>query len=181
MHDERGRKARPGRLRGGDRLTRGALLLLLAFTAGLAGACAAAPPVVKRHGRDEVVPLETLRGKVVLINYWATWCQPCMDEIPALVHVAAEYEGRVVFLAVSELDDFYGPPRVERWLKKNPASFTPYIVYGNSGMTRAFPRRAFPTTYVLDVNGELVEKVEGKVTVERARAMIRAALERPRR
>ena len=180
MHDARRREAGEDRLRGGDRVARGALLVLLAFAAGLAGACATSPPVVKRHGRDGVVPLATLRGKVVLINYWATWCQPCMDEIPALVRVAAEYEDRVVLLAVSELDDFYGPPRVAR-LKKNPASFTRYIVYGNSGLTSAFPRRAFPTTYVLDVNGELVEKVVGALTVERARALIRAALERPRR
>jgi hypothetical protein len=104
-----------------------------------------------------------------------------MDEIPALVRVAAENEGRVVLLAVNDNDEFFGPQKIRRWLKTNPATFTPYIVYGNRSLTRVFPRRGFPTTYVLDVNGDLVAKFVGKLTIEKARAMIRAALERPRR
>jgi thiol-disulfide isomerase/thioredoxin len=152
----------------------GAVLALLA----LAGACATSPPAVTRHGGDVVVKIESLRGKVVILNYWATWCQPCMDEIPALVRVAGEYDGRVVLLAINDNDDFEGPPRVARWLRRNPRAFTQYIVYGNNGLTRAFPRRVFPTTYFLDANGKVVEVVEGRLTIEKARAVVQAALER---
>lgn len=155
----------------------GALLAVLALLA-MGGACATAPPAVTRHGGDEIVKIESLRGKVVILNYWATWCQPCMEEIPALVRVAAEYEGRVVLLAINDNDDFEGPPRVARWLRKNPRAFTQYIVYGNAGLTRAFPRLVFPTTYFLDAKGEVVEVVQGRLTIERARAAVQAALER---
>jgi thiol-disulfide isomerase/thioredoxin len=152
----------------------GAVLALLAT----AGACATSPPAVTRHGGDEIVKIESLRGKVVILNYWATWCQPCMDEIPALVRLAGEYEGRVVLLAINDNDDFEGPPRVARWLRRNPRAFTQYIVYGNDGLTRAYPRRVFPTTYFLDANGEVVEVVEGRLTIEKARALVQSALER---
>jgi thiol-disulfide isomerase/thioredoxin len=154
------------------------LLLVASFAGALAGGCAVPPPAVTPHGRGEAVPLEALRGKVVLINYWATWCQPCMDEIPALASVAAENQDRVVLLAVANNDGFDGRPRIERWLSKNPATFARYIVYGNDGLERAFPHHKLPTTYVLDVSGRVIEKVEGKMSLDRARAIVRTALER---
>lgn len=157
------------------------LVVAGALASALAGACAASPPAVERHARDEVVPLQSLRGKVVVINYWATWCQPCMEEIPALIRVAAENEGKVVLLAVNENDGLLGRLKMDRWLKKNPATFTPYIVYANRGLKQRYPWRVYPTTYVLDANGDVVSKVEGKLTIERARALVQAALERRRR
>src|ERR1043165_5373234 len=100
--------------------------LVFAFAGG---ACASAPARVTLHDGGKVVAIDELRGKVVVINYWATWCQPCMREIPALVRIVSEKNGRVVLLAVNENDDFYGRAIVERWLAQNPATFTQFIGY----------------------------------------------------
>jgi len=153
-------------------------LLAAALFGVLAGGCAPSLPQVTRHEGGASVTLQQLHGNVVLLNYWAVWCPPCMAEIPALIRISAEYQGRVVLLAVNDGDDFYGRVTVERWLSKNPATFTPYIVYGNGALLEKFPRRAFPTTYVLDATGELVEKFEGSISEAMAREAIQRALDR---
>lgn len=55
-----------------------ALLTLALLLAG----CASAPPRIKKHVSGEELALEDLRGRVVLLNSWATWCKPCLLEIP---------------------------------------------------------------------------------------------------
>lgn len=49
--------------------------------------------------------LETMRGKPVVVNYWATWCAPCKEEMPRLVAAARTYRGKVRFLGVDVQDD----------------------------------------------------------------------------
>lgn len=146
------------------------------FSALMSG-CALPPPQVVRHEGGETVALEQLRGQVVVLNYWATWCPPCMHEIPSLVRIADEMQGRVVFLAVNDRIELYGRPAVARWLAKNPAAFTPYIVYANGGLLEKYPRRVFPTTYFLDVDGQLVDKVEGLISEQAARELVQKALD----
>jgi thiol-disulfide isomerase/thioredoxin len=151
--------------------------------AALCAACQApGPAAITLHQGGSRVALADLRGKVVVLNYWATWCGPCMREIPDLIRVAHENEGRVVFLALDEnLEEAYGRPRVEHWLLKNPAGFTPYIGYGNNALFDRFPVQAFPTTYILDGNGEPVGKVVGTIDPADARALIEKALAVPLR
>jgi thiol-disulfide isomerase/thioredoxin len=140
-----------------------------------ASGCASAPSQVTLHSSDRVVAIDELRGKVVVLNYWATWCQPCMREIPALVGIVSEMSDRVVLLAVNENDDFYGRAIVNRWLEKNPATFTPFIGYGNSTLRYKYPFRGLPTTYVIAPDGRIAAKFEGSLSETQARALIAKA------
>jgi thiol-disulfide isomerase/thioredoxin len=58
--------------------------------------------------------LRSMRGKPVVVNYWATWCEPCKAETPRLVRAAHEYEGRVRFLGVDVQDDSVAARRFVR-------------------------------------------------------------------
>jgi thiol-disulfide isomerase/thioredoxin len=154
---------------------RGALCAAVAWIA-LASCAPLPPPRLVHHATRAEASLEELRGKVVLLNFWATWCGPCIHEIPVLVRLAEEMRGRVLVVAVYYKDEEVGRPIVERWIARNPPGFAPHIAYGNEGLHRRFPHQGIPTTYVLDGNGVVVERVTGALTLERARRLVERAL-----
>ena len=99
------------------------------------------------------------RGKVVVVNYWATWCPPCRVEMPGLVNIANEYQSRGVVMVGVTMDENLAdvPPFVEKY--EMPYQITlpgndPNV--GSSGM-------ALPTTFLYDKNGRLAKKYTGIV------------------
>ncbi len=98
------------------------------------------------------------RGKVVVVNYWATWCPPCRMETPGLVNAANEFKNRgVEFVGVTmdeNLDDV--PPFVEKYQMKYPILLPDNDP--NIGMATALP-----TTLLFDKNGRLAKKYTGIV------------------
>ncbi|MDE0118704.1 MAG: TlpA disulfide reductase family protein [Bdellovibrionales bacterium] len=103
--------------------------------------------------------LSSLKNKIVLINFWATWCAPCIKELPSLNKLAEYYPKDLVILAVSnEPTD-----NIKNFLMAFPqfhANFIPANV-GKKQMQATFSVQAFPETYILDKNGKLVEKIIG--------------------
>jgi len=98
------------------------------------------------------------RGKVVLINFWATWCGPCRAEIPALVALQERYRDRLFILGVSEDE---GPPDgVRRFAAGLKINYP--VVMLTPELERLFPGvGAIPTTFVIDREGRLVQKHVG--------------------
>ena len=95
------------------------------------------------------VHLDDLRGKVVLVNFWATWCGPCQEEMPDLVSLARDYEAKglvVVGVAVqSPPDDVSGA--VTRF-------GIPYdIVEGTESVAQKWAVQGIPRTYIIDKEG----------------------------
>ena len=107
------------------------------------------------------------RGKVVLVNFWATWCTPCRRETPDLVKVAQQYGPRgVAFVGVS-MDD---QPK-----NAAPAFVSHYgipypVLVPDSGFTLGNAIEALPTTLLVDRNGRLAKAYTGAVTAERLRS-----------
>lgn len=99
------------------------------------------------------------RGKVVVVNYWATWCPPCRVETPGLVNLANEYKARgveVVGVTMNEeLADV--PPFVESYQIKYP------ILTPGSDPNISADGMALPTTFLYDKNGRLAKKYTGIV------------------
>ena len=94
--------------------------------------------------------LEQLRGKVVLLNFWATWCEPCREEMPSLVALSRQYPDRLVVLAVNYQEN---PAKINRFLEAVPLSF-PVLLDRDGSATKAWTRRIFPTSVLLDVRGQ---------------------------
>ncbi|MGN6264608.1 MAG: TlpA family protein disulfide reductase [Ginsengibacter sp.] len=99
----------------------------------------------------------TLQGKVVFINFWASWCPPCRAEMPSLnsLYLTLKNDSRFVFLFVSEDDD---RTKASEYLKKNNFSIPMY--YRNQVSPEMFSG-TLPTTIVLDKKGNIVMKHTG--------------------
>ncbi len=122
-----------------------------------------APDFTLRRLDGERVKLSDLRGKVVLVNFWATWCPPCRREIPDLSRIHTDYEeqGLVVLgiswdeLTADEIKDF-----ADNYKMTYP------ILYGTQSeliqVGRAYNWEGYlPTTYVIDREGNLVDTYIG--------------------
>ncbi len=108
------------------------------------------------------VTLSSLRGKVVLINFWATWCPPCVREIPRLVRVAETYQDQgLVVLGVNTTyqDD---PAKVRQFAHDNGISY-PVLLDAEGVASEKYPARLMPTTYLIDRSGKIVQNKVGEV------------------
>lgn len=136
----------------------------------------AAPEV--SFSRLDGAPLElaSLKGKVVVLNFWATWCPPCVEEMPELVAIAKEYEPKgVVFVASNQESPDEARETVPPWLERY-SSVRPYVVFGDEGVAEAFAVQALPTTYVLDRDGKVVQVARGQVAGWRVKKWLDDAL-----
>jgi thiol-disulfide isomerase/thioredoxin len=106
------------------------------------------------------VNLADYKGKVVLVNFWATWCAPCIAEMPSM-QALREKIGTTKFdvLAVNFQE---GTPRINDFLKKRPLTLT--IVRDADGAARtAWGVKVFPTSFVVDTEGRIRDSVQGDV------------------
>jgi len=105
------------------------------------------------------VRLSALRGKVVVLNLWTTWCPPCRDEMPSLERLHARLRDRnFALLAVSE--DEEGRRTVEPFLKEMSLSF-PVLIDPEHQVGDRYGVWGYPETFIIDRNGYLVERVIG--------------------
>jgi thiol-disulfide isomerase/thioredoxin len=124
------------------------------------------PELVSINERQVTELKESLKGNVVLVNLWATWCGPCVKEFPHLVKLQKLYEKKdmkVVFISVDEPE--VAETAVRPFLRKQKVTFTTYIADGDvesfvdavgSGW-----RGAIPTTFIFDRAGKQVATLIG--------------------
>ena len=100
-------------------------------------------------------------GKVVLVNFWATWCGPCREEIPYLVQLAARYPDHLTVIGVSE--DAGGADLVAAFAAQYGVNYP--VVMSTPEIKRAFPGVvALPTSFVVDPEGRIVESHVGLIS-----------------
>jgi thiol-disulfide isomerase/thioredoxin len=108
--------------------------------------------------------LAEYRGKVVVLNFWATWCPPCRDEMPMLSKLAAKYdEQNVAFLAVS-LDDSQTQSKIPRFVKKKKISVPIFTGATPETLKRLELGEIVPATMIFDRNGTPVFRIEGEAS-----------------
>ena len=95
---------------------------------------------------------DTLAGKIVVVDFWASWCLPCAKSFPVLDELQKKYQDQgLVILAVS-VDE--KPAKMETFLKKNPVSFTVVRDAGHQLVAAAEPQ-TMPTSYIIDREGKV--------------------------
>jgi thiol-disulfide isomerase/thioredoxin len=117
---------------------------------------------IERQG----VRLSDYRGKVVVLNFWATWCVPCTAELPMLVQAEKEYGRRgVVFIAAS-VDDRKSKKNVPDFLSKYHISFPVWLDATMEHLLKLGMGTAVPATAFLDQDGRIISRVQGQIHEE---------------
>lgn len=136
------------------------LRLLLALAAGLLLGTAHAAETISGPAPDFTlksrdgtnVKLSELRGEVVMINFWATWCGPCRQEMPLLDALYKRFQpAGFTLLGVNVEAD---PKAAERYLKELPVSF-PVLFDTESAVSKLYNNQAMPSTVLVDRDGQL--------------------------
>jgi cytochrome c biogenesis protein CcmG/thiol:disulfide interchange protein DsbE len=131
--------------------------------------------VLERLDGEGDLRLEELRGKAVVLNFWASWCNPCKEEAPFLEEVWREDRDRGLVVLGVDAKDFRRDARafVERFDLTFP------VVYDGPGDTlEGYGVTGFPETFVLDREGRVVDAFAGGVVSDEDRAELRDAVER---
>lgn len=105
------------------------------------------------------VDLKTFKGKVIFLNFWATWCGPCKEEMPSMEALYQQFKNRnFIFLSISV--DYEGSKPVREYIQKNGYTF-PVLVDQKSETLDIFEVTRIPTTFFIDKQGKLLEKAIG--------------------
>ena len=150
---------------------------------------AASPLADDPHGPAILVPMDrdalreelsTSEGRVVLVNLWATWCTPCLREIPDLLALEAELPAGDFRLLAISMDDAYS----EGWVTEFKAKHFPTLesfINAELDMDTLVSvmdpvwNETLPTSYILNREGEVVKKVQGKKPIAFFREQLVAA------
>ena len=144
-----------------------ALLIVLSGILGMAArpplVGSPAPEIVLKDLQGRDVKLSDLRGKVVLVNFWATWCKPCKEEMPAM---QASYDklrdkGFVV-LAVNELED---TARVAEHIRTHGHTFE-VVMDHNNQVANMYGVVGLPASFLIDPQGIVRERIAGSLLTE---------------
>ena len=105
--------------------------------------------------QGENVDFNTFQGKKILINFWATWCPPCIAEMPSMQALYNDYKDDIVFLFVTNDD----AQTVRSFLKANGYKLPVYTAV--TAPIQELEGNSLPTTYIIDENGEIVIRKVG--------------------
>ena len=134
-------------------------IIILCASAGVAGQETSAPQFALKDLNGSTVRLRAYRGKVVLINFWATWCPPCRAEMPDLVRLQREHakQGLQIIGITYPPEDKTQVRRFARSLKVN----YPIILGTRQIRARFSSEEVLPLTVVIDRNGKVNDIISG--------------------
>ena len=104
--------------------------------------------------------LKQYRGKVVIINFWATWCPPCIREMPSLQKLYEEFKSKsLVVLAINQWED---EDRVFEYMGRlKPAPTFPILFDSDSKLSGLYKVQGLPSTYIINQQGKIVYRAKG--------------------
>lgn len=114
--------------------------------------------LILRDEKGHEVDMNTFKGKTIFINIWATWCAPCVAEMPGIqkLYDKTREMDNLVFLMISEDRNF---ETAKAWVDKKGFDFP--IYYRASSLPKVYETGVVPTTFVISPKGEIVVKKEG--------------------
>ena len=111
---------------------------------------------------DGLVDSKDFAGKVVLVNFWATWCPPCRKEIPSLIKIQDEYKDRGFSVIGISMDEG-GRKLVSKFIKKLEVNYPVFI--GKAKTARGFGGvMGIPVSFLVDREGNLVKRLDGYIS-----------------
>jgi thiol-disulfide isomerase/thioredoxin len=113
--------------------------------------------------------ISNLRGSIVVVNFWATWCGPCKQELPLLSKLSQEYAGKKVRFIAASANEAKDRPKIDEFLSRNPLTLEVWVGADLDMLEDAGLGNVLPTTMILDEQGEIVARVQGQAREEDVR------------
>ncbi len=121
------------------------------------------------------VTLSDFLGRVVVLNFWGTWCPPCVEEIPSIIEVNNDYKDKdVEIIGISVGDDL---SVLKQFVEENNINYTILVDGTIDNTENMYNVRAFPTTYFIDTEGNIGNKIVGQMTKDQLINEIEKVLE----
>jgi cytochrome c biogenesis protein CcmG, thiol:disulfide interchange protein DsbE len=157
-----------------SRAAAGALgLLLLAGGACATGLGNAAPDFTRTDFTGQPVHLADYRGKLVLLNFWASWCAPCLEEMPRFSTWERTYAAAGLQVIGVSMDDDAAPAK--RFLARRPVDYP--IVLGDAKLGETYGGvLGLPLTLLIDRRGRIVARYQGEANLAQVEAKIKSLL-----
>jgi peroxiredoxin len=133
-----------------------------------------APDFELEDANEKRVKLSNLQGKVVLVNFWATWCEGCQMEIPSFIEFAKDYANRGLVVVGVAMDDD-GWKSVKPWIKQKKVNYD--MVIGNERLAKQYGLEAMPLTVLVDRAGKIADAHPGIVDKAETEQKIRKLLQ----
>jgi thiol-disulfide isomerase/thioredoxin len=111
-----------------------------------------APPLNLTNHHGQTMDINPLKGKTVLVNFWATWCPPCVEEIPSLNRLQAHYEKRD--LEIISVDFRESAQVIGDFHRKHPVDF-PVLMDSDGRTSLAWQVFSFPSSFIIDQEGQI--------------------------
>lgn len=119
-----------------------------------------APAFTLNNPQGNPVRLADFRGKFVLLNFWATWCPPCVKEMPSMERLAKRFEGRPFVVVGISLDE-EGAAKVNPFIAKLGITF-PILLDPESKISGHYGANDLPTTFLINPGGKVVMAAKGE-------------------
>ena len=141
------------------------LLILLGLPA-TPGSASRAPDFSLKNLAGHVVTLSDLKDDVVVVNFWATWCPPCRDEVPHLESFFQTHRDDGFIVVGIAMDSVRGEglTAVKEFVDEFQVDYP--IVLGDDGVAESFQVEGLPTTFIIDRNGLIVARINGYAAPE---------------
>lgn len=121
-----------------------------------------APDFTMQSLSGDTFTLSNLRGQWVIVNFWATWCVPCVEEMPALQEIANQHADKLILLGINQRED---PNLVRQFADEHNITF-PLLLNPDDATLANYQVLKTPQTLIIDPNGELVWRQFGPVELE---------------
>lgn len=112
----------------------------------------------------KAISLSGFKGKIVIVNFWASWCAPCIEEVPSMIKLVEEFKGQIELIAISgdsSLED------VEIFMKSFPEMRNHpniHVVWQEDrALMKQFDIQRLPESFVIDTEGKLAKKLAGSI------------------
>ncbi len=122
-----------------------------------------------RDLKGQPVSLESLRGRIVVLNFWATWCEPCREEMPVLEKLHAEYAARGISVIGASADRPETQRRIAPFLRKAKITFPIWTGATTVEMERMQLGIGLPATAVVDGDGQIAFRILGPIEEQHLR------------
>ncbi len=118
-----------------------------------------APSITLEDLKGKKVELKSFKGKVIFLNFWATWCGPCKEEMPSMEALYQQFKEKdFVFLTISV--DYEGTKPVKEFIEKRRYTF-PVLVDQKNETLDLYDVKGIPTTFIIDKQGRMLGKAIG--------------------